>query len=393
MTSFSFRVLTALASSVALLGCGGDQPPGCDGPAGSICTWAGTGERAFAGDGFDRRSSPLYWPVDLEFAPAPDGRAYVLDWQNHRVRRVDEHDRFETVIGTDEVGDGPFDAATETVDPGVPGTTVNLNHPTDIQFDANGILVLAAWHNHKLRRYDPATGLVEVSCGSGPGFAGDTMAAKLALLNQPKGIAVSARTGSIFIVDARNTRIRKIDGATGIIDTVAGGATRGFGGDGGPPLGASFAFQLPVDNPEPGGAIAIDAQDRLYIADTENQRIRRVDFALGVIDTVAGNGVAGFSGDGGLAVSASLNYPRDVEIGPDGRLYIADGDNHCVRAVDLGSGIITTVAGTGAPGFSGDGGPAALAQLARPFGIAFDAAGDLYIADKFNNRIRKVVRP
>jgi DNA-binding beta-propeller fold protein YncE len=219
------------------------------------------------------------------------------------------------------------------------------------------------------------------------------MDARTALLNQPKGIAISHRTGSIFIVDARNTRIRKIDGTTGIIDTVAGGPVRGYGGDGGPPLGASFAFQIPSDNPEPGGAIAIDDQDRLYVADTENQRIRRIDLELGVIDTIAGNGTPGFGGDGGLAVSAQLRYPRDIELGPDGRLYIADSDNHRIRAVDLTTGIITTVAGDGNPAFAGDGGPATAAELARPFGIAFDAAGDLYIADTFNNRIRKVVRP
>src|SRR5207253_2841476 len=136
--------------------------------------------------------------------------------------------------------------------------------------------------------------------------------ARTALLNQPKGIAISRRTGSIFIVDARNTRIREIDRTTGIIDTVAGGPVRGYGGDGGPPLGASFAFQIPSDNPEPGGAIAIDDQDRLYVADTENQRIRRIDLGLGVIDTIAGNGTPGFGGDGGLAVSAQLRYPRDI---------------------------------------------------------------------------------
>jgi|SRR5581483_7436390 len=387
-------VLAAFA--LALVACGGNDDGTCSGAPGTICTWAGTGDKAFDGDGADRRRSALFWPMDLEFAPAPDGRAYVLDWQNHRVRRVNADDRFETVLGTDEVGDGP-DVGSETTDPGVPGTTVNLNHPTDIQFDAAGTLILAAWHNHKLRRYDPASGLAEVACGAGPGFAGDTMDARTALLNQPKGIAVSRSTGALFIVDARNTRIRRIDGATGIIDTVAGGPTRGYGGDGGPPLAASFAFQIPSDNPEPGGAVAIDDQDRLYdrlyVADTENQRIRRIDLALDLVETVAGNGTAGFSGDGGLAVAASLNYPRDIEIGPDGRLYIADSDNHRIRVVDLASGVIDTLVGDGTAGFAGDGGPASAAELARPFGIAFDAAGDLYIADTFNNRIRKVVKP
>jgi DNA-binding beta-propeller fold protein YncE len=381
-----------LAALASLLGCDAPRSAGCSGLPGSICTWAGTGEPAFTGDGDDRRQSALYWPLDLEFAPAPDGRAYVLDWQNHRVRRVDADDTFETVIGTDEVGDGP-DQGDETVAPGVPGTTVNLNHPTDVQFDQAGTLYLAAWHNHKVRRYDPASGLEVVACGSGPGFAGDTMDASGALLNRPKGLAISRRTGAIFILDAANFRVRRIDAESGVIDTVAGGPTLGYAGDGGPPLSAAFAFQMPGDNPEPGGAIALDDADHLYVADTENQRIRRIDFDQNVIDTVAGNGLAGFSGDGGLAVSASIRFPRDIEIGPDGRLYIADSDNHRVRVVDLATGIITTLVGDGTPGFAGDGGPALGARLNRPFGIAFDGAGDLYIADTLNNRVRKVVRP
>ena len=165
----------------------------------------------------------------------------------------------------------------------------------------------------------------------------------------------------------------------------------GFAGDGGPPLSAQLAFQKPNDNPEPGGGLAIDAQDRLYIVDTENQRIRRVDFAANVIETVAGNGTAGFSGDGGPATEASLNYPRDAAIGGDGRLYIADTDNHRIRAVDLTSGVIITYAGNGDATFGGDGGLPGMASLKRPWGIGFDPTGNLYIADTFNNRIRKVM--
>jgi DNA-binding beta-propeller fold protein YncE len=384
--------LGMIAATVGLPACGGGGAgaPACTDVARTICSWAGTGDKAFNGDGLDRRQSALYWPMDLEVAP--DGRAYLLDWQNHRVRRVNADDTLETVIGTDEVGDGPA-SGSEVTGPGVPGTTVNLNHPTDIAFDAGGNLILAAWHNHKIRHFDPATGLVEITCGAGPGFAGDTMDARTALLNQPKGVAVSALTGALYIVDTRNVRVRKIDPATGVIDTVAGSATRGFAGDGGPPLEAQFAFQKPLDNPEPGGAIAIDAMDRVYVADTENQRIRRIDLAAGVIDTVAGNGQVGFSGDGAAAVGAALNYPRDIEIGPDGKLYIADTDNHRVRVVDLATGVIDTVVGDGTAGFAGDGGPALRARLDRPFGIAFDAAGALYVADTFNNRIRRVVLP
>ena len=279
-----------------------------------ICTWAGNGEPAFYGDGLDRREAMLYWPMDLAFAP--DGRAYVLDWQNHRVRRVNADDTFETVLGTGDVGDGP-DTGDERTAPGVAGTDCNLNHPTDLTFDGDGRIVLAAWHNHKIRRFDPATGMEEVLSGAGPGFKGDGTPALGALLSMPKSVAVSRTTGAIYLADTRNFRVRRI-GSDGVIETVVGGGQAGFAGDGGPPAAALLAFQMVNDNPEPGGALAIDDQDRLYIADTENQRIRRVDFAADTIETVAGNGTAGFSGDGGPATEASLAWPRDIALGRDG---------------------------------------------------------------------------
>jgi sugar lactone lactonase YvrE len=379
----------ALLLAAAAVGCGSDPntrpTPGC--ASGTICTWAGTGDPAFYGDGLDRREAMLYWPMDLAFAP--DGRAYVLDWQNHRVRRVNPDDTFETVLGTDDVGDGP-DTGNERTSPGVAGTDCNLNHPTDVTFDQNGVVIVAAWHNHKIRRLDPASGMEDVVSGAGPGFTGDGMPALGALLNQPKSVVISKNTGVLYLADTRNFRIRSI-GTDGVINTVVGSATAGFAGDGGPPLQAQLKFQMVSDNPEPGGGLAIDDQDRLYIVDTENQRIRRVDFAANIIETVAGNGTPGFSGDGGPATDASLAWPRDVALGPDGKLYIADTDNHRVRAVDLASGVIDTVVGDGNPRFWGDGGTPAQASLQRPWGITFDAAGNLYIADTFNNRIRKVM--
>jgi sugar lactone lactonase YvrE len=378
-----------------------NDSPVCSGP-GSICTWAGTGDPAFIEDGAPARQTALYWPLDIEFAPQPSGLGYILDWQNHRVRRVGADGLVETVIGTDEIGDGPAPGAgSELAAPGVPGTTVNLNHPTDIQFSADGTtLFLAAWHNHKIRTYDVASGFLYVACGRGPGFAGDKGPAEAALMNQPKSIVLDP-SGNLFIVDTRNFRVRRIAAESGTIDTVVGVGARGDGGDGGAPLLAQFSFQKGLDqaggdggdNPEPGGAIAMDAQGRLYIADTQNSRIRRVDFALGIIETIAGNGSAEFSGDGGPAIEAGLRYPQDIEFSPDGRLFIADTDNHRIRVVDLTSGTIDTVAGTGIATYAGDGGPARAAALRRPWGIGFDGAGDLYIADTFNNRIRRVVQP
>jgi hypothetical protein len=257
---------------------------------------------------------------------------------------------------------------------------------------------LTTWHTHKLRELDPATGLVVVTCGRGAGFAGDggPASAASARMNQPVQSAV-APDGTIYTLDQRNQRIRKID-ASGIITTVVGAPTDGdgdglmdpgFAGDGGPPAQALIG-QPTGTNPQPGGGLVMDDQGRLYFSDTLNERIRRVDLALDVIETIAGTGLAGYSGDGGLALDAQINNPRDLEFGPDGRLYLADEYNHRIRAIDLAAGTITTVAGNGTPGFSGDGGPATSAQLRKPAGIGFDANGVLYIADTDNNRIRRV---
>jgi len=379
--------VTVLAALFGAACAGSSDDDGCSGP-GSICTWAGTGESAFNGDGLAALATSLYWPVDLAFAP--DGRGYVLDWQNHRVRRVEADGRVQTVIGGDLPGDGPSDGSDMRPE-GALGTNVELNHPTDIEFLPDGRLLLAAWHNHKIRRFDPATGLVHVICGSTPGDNADHVQAARAFLNQPKSVAVDP-AGLIFVADSRNQRIRVIDG-DGVITNAAGTGRSGFDGEGASPLQATFFMQTISENPEPGGSLTIDREGRLYLADTYNNRVRRIDFGAKTVTTIAGTGEAGFSGDGGPATAAALNRPRDLELGPDGRLYIADTDNHRVRVLDLATGVIRTVAGSGRAGFSGDGGPATAAGLDRPFGIAFDPAGDLFVADTFNDRIRRVVRP
>jgi sugar lactone lactonase YvrE len=387
----SRRKLSWIAGGAVALAAACDPQPEAEQSckeSGTICTYAGIGERSFNGDGRPRLESSFYWPLDLDFAP--DGRAYVLDWQNHRVRRINADDRLETVIGSDFVGDGPRPGQVSDTSPeGAPGTTCELNHPTDLVFLPDGSMLLAAWHNHKIRRFDPATGLVNVICGAGPGMAGDDMPAARATLNQPKSL-VADSAGNVYIADSRNQRIRLIEKESGKIIRVAGTGMQGFAGDDGPPEQASFRLQEVNENPEPGGSIALDGQGRLYLADTLNDRVRRIDFAARTVTTVAGNGERAFSGDGGPATAASLNRPRDVEIGPDNRLYIADTDNHRVRAVDLGTGVIVTVAGNGQATYAGDGGPASAASLHRPFGISFDRTGALYVADTFNDRIRRV---
>jgi DNA-binding beta-propeller fold protein YncE len=375
--------------ALAVAGCNNT----CVEKSGNACAWAGTGELGFNGDGKSRLESRLYWPIDMEFAP--DGVPWVLDWNNHKIRKVVD-DKFQTVVG-DFLGDGPPDES-DLVAPGAPALEVRLNHPTDIQFEPDGTLTFAAWHNHKLRHMD-ANGNVLVICGRGGGFAGDGKPVAGALFNQPKAI-VRTPEGAVYILDQRNFRIRKIAaGANPIITTVVGTGVAGFGGDNGPPLMAQLKFEA-GGNPEPSGALALDASGNLYISDGLNHRIRKVDFAADKITTIAGTGEAGFSGDGAAATSAQINNARDLEFGPDGRLYVADTENNRVRAIDLTTGVIDTVVGSGEAGtrpaeYVGkpvDGLLATNIELNRPFGIAFDKDGNLFVSDSFNSRIVKVTK-
>lgn len=388
--------ILAAALGGIVAGCGEDDkdpvgpgPTVCGDSPGTICSWAGTGQPGFNGDGKALLDSRLYWPIDLEFMPS--GRVVVLDWNNHRVREVTAAGSFETIIGTDMLGDGPEpEIGSDLEFPGVLGTTVNLNHPTDILELPDGRVILTAWHNHKLRVWDPDTKNVVVVCGRNAAFAGDGAHVADVRLSQPQQ-TVLAPDGALLVLDQRNQRVRRIDLVNDTVSSVVGNGMAGFSGDGGPPTEASI--NLPMgSNPSPGGSIAMDAQGRLFISDCLNNRIRRVDFAANVIETIAGDGVIGFDGDGGSALEASFNNPRDIEIGPDGALYVADELNNRIRRIDLTSGIITTVAGNGTADFSGDGGLATAAGLFRPSGIAFDSAGDLYIADSYNHRIRVVRR-
>jgi len=351
--------------------------------SGNICTWAGTPQAGFNGDGIDRRDSWLYFPVDVEVDEF--GPPTILDWNNHRIRTLNADDTLTTVMGTSFVGDGPPDLSDRTA-PGAPGTSINLNHPTDVIYLPDGTMWHTSWHTHKARVMDMNTGLAYVATGAGVGFAGDGGDASLALLNQPKGAVYDENTGNLYIVDMRNERIRCID-PDNVITTVAGTGDQGFGGDGGPALSAVFAFPKSA-NPRPGGAITVDG-GLLYVADTENHRIRTIDLATGTVETVVGTGTAGFSGDGGPAIDAQLNYPMDIEV-QDGVLYIADADNNRVRTVDLATGTIQTVAGNGTAEFSGDGGPATEASLYGPTGVGVGPDGALYIADMFNHVIRRV---
>jgi uncharacterized protein (TIGR03437 family) len=261
---------------------------------------------------------------------------------------------------------------------GGPATSAQLASPVGIAVDASHNLYIADQLNHRLRKV--SNGTISTVAGSGTaGFTGDGSSATAADLNSPLGVVVDS-SGDIYIADTVNDVIRKVSG--GNISTPVGnyGAGYGDGGDGSPP--ASAIFYYPV-------AVALDSAGNLYISDLKNDRVRKVTWNANVINTIAGNGSLGYSGDGLKGPLARLNSPYGLAVDAQGNVYIADSDNNVVRKVDT-NGIISTVAGNGTAGFSGDGKAAVNAQLSRPYAVAVDAAGNLYIADYYNKRIRRV---
>ena len=340
--------------------------------AGIISTVAGTGSFGFSGDGGPAIQAQLNDPSGVAVDGA--GNLFIADTDNHRIRKVDAAGIISTVAGT---GQGGFSGD------GDPATASRLDNPSGVAVDGAGNVFIADEDNHRIRKVD-AAGVISTVAGTGElgigEFGGDGGPATQAQLHDPSGVAVDG-AGNVFIADTDNNRIRKVDGA-GVISTVAGtgqGGFGGFSGDGGPATASWLDY--------PGG-VAVDGAGNVFIADGSNNRIRKVD-AAGVISTVAGTGEREFGGDGGPAVQAQLNEPGGVAVDGAGNVYIADRGNNRIRKVDA-AGVISTVAGTGERGFGGDGGPAVQAALFYPSGVAVDGAGNVYIADRGNNRIRKV---
>jgi trimeric autotransporter adhesin len=251
----------------------------------------------------------------------------------------------------------------------------SLANPQGLAFDSAGNLFIVDAGNNRIRKVTPA-GIITTVAGGGNG--GDGSLATQAGLSGPAGVVLD-KSGNLYMVDYGDNRVRMVSASTGIISTIAGTGALGFSGDGGPAINATFV------NPN---SIAIDASGNLYIGDTYSGRIRKF-FPGGIITTVAGGGSS--LGDNGPATQAQLNVPLGVAVDASGNLYIADSLNERVRRVGV-NGIITTIAGTGQAGFSGDGGPATAALFSNPVGVALDASGNVYVADLDNNRIRRVVQ-
>jgi len=269
---------------------------------------------------------------------------------------------------------------TQYIGDGWPATSYSLASPAGVCADKEGNVYSCDNVEPRIRKIDKFDTLFTIAGTGTPGYSGDGGIAAIATFGSPACIVIDT-VGNLFITDQYNKVIRKINRTTNIVTTVCGSGGGGFGGDGGPATAAN------LEQPE---GVWVDKLGNIYVVDKGNQRVRKVDALTGNINTIAGNGTNGYSGDGGLAVNTRLSFPRGVCTDDAGNVYIADYGNNRIRKVDQSTGIITTIAGTGVAGYSGDGGPATAATLVSPYGLYWSSQGRLYIADYGNNVVRAI---
>lgn len=333
-----------------------------------IYTSAGDGGSGSSGDGGNATLASIGYPSGVAVDAA--GNLFIADIGNYLIRKVDSGGVISTFAGGGgaAIGDGGL------------ATDATLNQPCAVAVGGDGSVFITDWENNRIRKVDP-NGYISTVAGTGEwGFSGDGGLATDAMLNNPDGIAVDA-SGNLYIADTDNYRIRKVD-ASGVISTVAGDGTYWNAIDG--VRATASSLNVPVD-------VAVDREGNLYIAEAQGERIRKVD-GDGIISTVAGRGEAGFGGDGGQATLAWLDSPTGVAVDVDLRIFIADSINRRIRMVDE-DGVITTVAGDGTYGFDGDGDLATDAWFSSLEDVAVDEAGNIYVADYYNHRVRRMPPP
>lgn len=327
----------------------------------TISTLVGSGT-----PGFDERS--INNPYGLVLGP--DGALYFCDIDNHVIRRFDLTTRkLTTIAGTGKRGSSGDNG---------PALQADLDEPYELRFDRSGNLFFVDMPNHVVRRVDRKSGRITTVAGTGqPGFSGDGGPATQAQLRQPHSISFDLQ-GRLLICDIGNHRVRRVDLSTGIINTWLGTGERKPTPDNSPIAGTPF------HGPR---AIEVDANGVLYLALREGNAVYRIEPDRNRVTRIAGNGTKGLTGDGGPALEAALNGPKGIALSPDGKLYLADTENHAIREIDLKTGLIRTVAGTGEAG-DGPDGPALRARLHRPHGVFVGPDNRLYIADSEAHRIR-----
>jgi uncharacterized protein (TIGR03437 family) len=336
----------------------------------TISTIAGNGTTGFSGDAGAAAAAQLASPVGL--ALDKSGNLYIADQVNHRIREVTTDGNITTIAGNGTGGYAGDNAK---------ATSAELNHPLGVAVDGSGNVYVADADNHLIRKFTIGGNISTVagSTAFGAGYSGDKGTATNAQLNQPCGVALDS-SGNLYIADTGNHCIRKVTGTT--ITTFAGQCSfSGGSGDGGP------ATLARLSSPR---AVAVDASNNVYIADTGNNRIRKV--SSGSISAVAGTGLAAFGGDGQSALNAQLFGPRSIAVDASGNIYIADYTNSRVRMISP-TGIITTIAGNGRFAYTGDGGAGTSAALNFPSGVTADASGNVFVADTQNNVVRELAAP
>src|SRR5437763_2423275 len=338
-----------------------------------ITTAVGTGEKGFAGDGGPAQAALLNGPFDVAFDRA--GNLYFSDTFNHRIRRVDARSGgITTVAGNGEPG--------YSGDCG-PAIRASLNEPYGIAIDRAGNIFVADRLNRRVRRIDAANGTITTLAGTGEAaYSGDGGPAARAGLAEPNVLALDAEERHLYLAAVADHRVRIVDLSAGTIVTFAGRGQPEHGGDG-----------LPAREARIFGARAVKLgpDGTVYILERQGSSLRAVDPATGLISTIAGTTGRGYSGDGGPALAAVFDAPKEMAIDPDGNILIVDTENHAVRLIDRATGIVTTIAG-GRQGAGGDGGPAAGGGLERPHGAGGGPDGATYIGDTNNHRIRKLAR-
>jgi sugar lactone lactonase YvrE len=341
--------------------------------ASTIRTVAGNGIQGYAGDNGPAGEAKLNQPFDV--AIGPDGSVFFSDTFNHCIRRIDRSTgRIRTVAGSGTKGFS-----------GDGGTAVQaeLNEPYGIALDAQGNLFIVDRLNYRIRRVDARTGIISTIAGNGQSnYSGDGGAAVDAAMREPNGIALHPRDPLLFIADVADQRIRVVDLKSTRIDTYAGTGRKQHSGDNGPLANATLFGPR---------AVHVDAEGDVYICEREGNSIRKVDAKTGIIRTIAGTGAKGYTGDGGPASQATFDGPKEIDIDNAGNIFVVDTENHVIRRIDARSGIVSTVAGNGERGGEGDGAAATSASLDRPHGVAVGRDGRLYIGDTNNHRIRMVV--
>ncbi len=307
----------------------------------------------------------LHHPFDVIFDA--EGNMYIADDGNNVVRKVTTAGIISTIAG---IGTGGYSGD------GGQAIAAELYHPSGIVFDVLGNLYITEGQNSRIRKVT-TLGIITTIVGTGiGGYSGDGGQATAAEIYEPFNTIIDA-SGNLYVSDARNNRIRKVN-TNGIISTYAGNGTGGLSGDGGLAMAAELNFP---------GPILFDAYGNMYIADTNNDAVRKIS-TTGIITTIAGTGTQGYSGDGGQATNAELNQPVGLAMDNFNNIYIGDY-NFTIRMLNT-TGIISTIVGNGTAGYSGDGGAATNAEIDFPAGVTIDALGNLYIADDINNRIRMV---